>query len=78
MGCERLYSLCFLFSFAFVVSCVPATRDRSRRAAVDYLATANKILDETPLVDGWVSHICSFERPNICVWLSLKAKMRFV
>ena len=52
MGCERLYSLCFLFSFAFVVSCVPATRDRSRRAAVDYLATANKILDETPLVDG--------------------------
>lgn len=52
MTCERLSLFCFLFGFVCVVSCVPASSDRSPRAADDYLTQANKILDETPLVDG--------------------------
>lgn len=50
---KRLSLFCCFLGFISVASCVPASSGRSARA-IDYAAQANKILDETPLVDGWV------------------------
>lgn len=50
--CKGSSLLCCLLGFIFVVSCVGHSLARSPRAASDYMARAQKLLDETPLVDG--------------------------
>lgn len=57
MACKRFSLFCWLLGFMSVASCVPASSRRSPRA-VDYDAKAKKILQDTPLVDGWV---CSMQ-----------------
>ncbi|KAL9976696.1 hypothetical protein ACROYT_G014023 [Oculina patagonica] len=52
MICKRFSVFCWLLALVCVASCVPVSLDRSVRAVDDYKARANKILDETPLVDG--------------------------
>ena len=57
---ERMYIGFFFVGYMLVV-CLSYSSGRSARAASDqYLKKANEILDETPLVDGWV-----FERFGI-------------
>lgn len=51
MTSRHLSLFCWFLGFICIASCVPASSGRSTRA-VDYVAQANKILDETPLVDG--------------------------
>lgn len=51
MTSNHLSLFCWFLGFLSVASCVPASPVRSARA-VDYAAQAEKILDETPLVDG--------------------------
>lgn len=52
MTCKRLSIFCWLLGCVYIASCVPASSGRSARAAADYKERAEKILKETPLVDG--------------------------
>lgn len=51
MTSKRLTKFCWFLGFISVSTCVPVS-GRSAGAVRDYAALANKILDETPLVDG--------------------------
>ena len=64
MTFTRLTLSCWFLGFISTSTCVPAFSGRSARA-VDYAALANKILEETPLVDGWVRNSAMFH--SLCL-----------